>query len=385
MKQKRLPEDFQVEELTDFRASQGPYALYRLTKRGMGTLEAVQALRKRWRLMPGQMSSGGLKDRHAVTTQWITIRNGPRRNLKQTNLDVVYEGQADRPFEPRDIAGNRFHLVLRGLSDGEAAHACQALIEIERYGLPNYFNQQRFGSVGRSGDFIARAWCAEEYEQAIWLVLADANPHDRSGMRAEREVVRRHWGDWARCRSRLHRSPWLEIVDYLLHHPADFGGAAERIRPDLRSLYVAAFQSLLWNQMLATFLREHLRPEQLAGASIAGRSIALYGPLDPEQRAAISAARLPLPSARLKVGAGPLKALIDEVVAPFGLTLDKLRIKRPRQTFFSKGDRPAVFFARDLVQEIGPDELYSGRSKLTLHFRLPRGSYATVLIKRLAL
>ncbi len=182
MKQKRLPEDFQVEELTNFLPSQGPYALYRLTKRGMGTPEAVQALEKRWRLVPGQVSLGGLKDRYAVTTQWITIRNGPRRNLKQTNLELVYQGRADRPFQPKDIAGNRFHLVLRGLSHEELTRAGRAFVEIERDGLPNYFDQQRFGSVGRSGDFIARAWCAEDHERAIWLVLADANPHDRPGV-----------------------------------------------------------------------------------------------------------------------------------------------------------------------------------------------------------
>ena len=116
-----------MEELTNFLPSQGPYALYRLTKRGMGTPEAVQALEKRWRLVPGQVSLGGLKDRYAVTTQWITIRNGPRRNLKQTNLELVYQGRADRPFQPKNIAGNRFHLVLRGLSHEELTRTAELL------------------------------------------------------------------------------------------------------------------------------------------------------------------------------------------------------------------------------------------------------------------
>ena len=42
MKQKSLPEDFRVEELTDFAPTEGPYAFYRLTKRGLGTPEAIR-------------------------------------------------------------------------------------------------------------------------------------------------------------------------------------------------------------------------------------------------------------------------------------------------------------------------------------------------------
>jgi tRNA pseudouridine13 synthase len=38
-----------------------------------------------------------------------------------------------------------------------------------------------------------------------------------------------------------------------------------------------------------------------------------------------------------------------------------------------------------LSHTTGTDELYPGRHKLTLKFDLPRGSYATMVIKRLTL
>ncbi len=50
MKLKRIPEDFQVEELTDVAPSDGPFALYRLTKRWLGTPEAVEAILQCWRI-----------------------------------------------------------------------------------------------------------------------------------------------------------------------------------------------------------------------------------------------------------------------------------------------------------------------------------------------
>src|SRR2546425_8917597 len=36
-----------------------------------------------------------------------------------------------------------------------------------------------------------------------------------------------------------------------VHHPTDFKGALERLRPELRGLYLSAYQSYLWNRMLA--------------------------------------------------------------------------------------------------------------------------------------
>ena len=73
MKLRRLPEDFQVEELTDLVPQHGPFALYRLTKTSIGTPEAISAIVERWNLQRKRISYGGLKDRHAVTTQHLTI------------------------------------------------------------------------------------------------------------------------------------------------------------------------------------------------------------------------------------------------------------------------------------------------------------------------
>ena len=93
MKLKCLPTDFQVEELTSVVPRNGPFALYELRKQSLGTLEAVQAIAQRWRIAPADISFGGLKDKHAVTCQYLTVAEGPRRNLRQTNLELTYLGQ----------------------------------------------------------------------------------------------------------------------------------------------------------------------------------------------------------------------------------------------------------------------------------------------------
>jgi len=385
VKQKRLPEDFRVEELSEPLPPGGPYTLYRLTKRGLGTPEAIDAVLRRWEIARAQVSYGGLKDRHAVTTQSVTIRGGPRRDLKQTGFELVYQGRVARPFGPKDILGNRFQIVLRNLSGADVDRARHSLAAAKQDGLPNYFDQQRFGSVGESGDFVARAWSAGDFQRALWLALADPNSHDRPRQRAERELVRRHWGDWAACQSALARSPRRDVLAHLVARPHDFRGALARLPADLRSLHLAAFQSFLWNGMLAEMIRRMLRPEQLFDVSLGRYTLPFFRQLDGPQRQSLRGAELPLPSARIRKEAGPWMELIDRALGPLGLSLDQLRIKYPRDSFFSKGNRAAVFFPRGLEEGVEDDEVYPGRQRLTVRFELPRGCYATILTRRITL
>jgi len=391
LKIKRLPEDFVVEELTEFPSSGGPYALYKLRKRSIGTPEVVQEVVRRWKVPRHRISYGGLKDKHAVALQFVTVQNGPRRGLTQSNFELAYLGQSARPFTPQDICGNRFAIVLRDMSESALAYALAALPEVEAAGMPNYFDDQRFGSVGVSGEFIARPWCAGDYERALWLALADPHPDDRPDERRQKEILREKWGQWPECKAVLDRSHRRSIVTYLADKPPDrpdYRGAFARIRIDLRGLYLAAFQSCLWNRMLQRWLRSQLPADQLVDVPLQLGPVPFFRHLDAESATRVREMLLPLPSSRLHLDPlnpdeEPMHTLISEVLSEFGLELRQLRVKYPRDSFFSKGHRAAAVRIQNLVAEPGTDEMYPGRKKLLLKFDLPRGSYATILVKRL--
>jgi tRNA pseudouridine13 synthase len=386
LKIKRLPEDFQVEELTASTAAGGPFALYQLTKRSIGTPEVVDEVARRWKLPRHRISYGGLKDKHAVTVQFVTILNGPRRSLGQTSFELTYTGQSDKPFTPQDITGNRFCLIVRDLSVKALDAALEAIPEVRAAGLPNYFDDQRFGSVGASGEFIARSWCAGDYERALWLALADAHPDDRTDERRQKEILRDHWGRWVECKAALDRSHRRSIVTYLADKPPDrpdYRGAFARIKVDLRGLYLSAFQSCLWNRMLDRYLRSDLPADRLVDVSLKLGPAPFFHRLDADTAARLQAAQLPLPSSRLHLEPGPMHKLISELLGEFGLELRQLRVKYPRDSFFSKGQRAVAIPVGNLNAESQADDLYPGRKKLLLKFDMPRGSYATILIKRL--
>ncbi|MHB1562416.1 MAG: tRNA pseudouridine(13) synthase TruD [Isosphaeraceae bacterium] len=384
MKLKCQPEDFRVEELTDARPSgTGRYAFYRLTKRDLGTLEAVEAICRRWNLAGRRVSYAGLKDRHADTIQYLTIADGPSTGITTPRFELAPIGRLTQPFGPRQLLGNRFALVIRDLNPAELDRALGAITEVPAVGLPNYFDDQRFGSVGHDGDFIARAWLAGDHERALRLALAEPNPFDRPAARDEKAILRDHWGDWAEAKQRLPRSSARSIVTYLVDHPTDFRGAFARMRRELRVLYFSAFQSHLWNLLLAGRLESDAQPGDLVPVELKLGTFPFPRRMALDRVEAMRKLDLPLPSARTPAPSGDLGEIADRILAPFGLAWTDLRVKHLKDVFLSKGSRPALFFPRGLKADAEDDTLYPGRKALRLAFELGKGSYATILVKRI--
>ncbi len=384
MKLKQQPEDFQVEELTDVTpGGEGPFALYRLEKRGWTTPDAIQAIRRRWQLAPGRISYGGLKDRHAHTIQYLSIFHGPQRRLTHHQITLEYLGRIAEPYTSRNIRANRFQVILRDLGPEETAQARQALDEVRRDGIPNYFDDQRFGSV-TGEEFVARLMVQGRYEEALREALTAPYEYDRAAQKQEKTILRTHWGDWTTCKARLPRSHARSLVDYLVTHPADFRGALARLRPELRGLYLSAYQSHLWNRMLARWLEQHLRPDQLIHVRQRRGDVPMFRGLEEGQRRELAQLQLPLPSARVHLDpADPRLELMRAVLAEEGLEPSQLKLKGFREMFFSKGERAALCLPAALQDEAGEDERHRGRLKLTFSCELPRGAYATLLVKRI--
>ena len=343
------------------------------------------AISRRWRIRPEQVAYAGLKDRHAVTVQHVTIHHGPRRDLKQTSLQLTYLGQVARPIASKDITANRFCIVLRDLSPDEAARACQALPAVRRDGLPNYFDQQRFGSVGALGR-VCRPRVVCRRLRTCGLARPGRSQSSRPARTAGgKRVAPRALGELAAPMEQSRDLPAHDVLAYLAGHPGDSRRAMARFRPQLRSLFLAAYQSHLWNRMLAELIRDHCPSGQRVDVDLGGRSVPFFRGLSGAQRVALAGIELPLPSARVRHEVEPWRGLLDRVLAGEGLALGQLRVKYPRDSFFSRGSRAAVFAVDRLEHEVGSDEQCPGRRKLVLRLELPRGCYATIVTRRIAL
>jgi tRNA pseudouridine13 synthase len=387
MKVKQQPDDFRVEELTDVAPrAHGPFAFYRLHKRGWTTPDALAAIRRRWEIVPDRLSYGGLKDRHADTIQYLSIHLGPRRGLTHNAITLDYLGQVALPYSSRDIRANRFQITLRDLAPELVDHALAAAQAVARDGVPNYFDDQRFGSVTDGKEFVAKLMVLGQFEDALKLALTAPYEFDPGDEKRVKATLLEWWGRWPECKERLPRSHARSLVDYLVHHPTDFRGALARLRPELQGLYLSAFQSHLWNQILAERIAEMVPADRLISLTLRLGAAPAPTELNDAQRSELQSLSIPLPAARATFDPNaPWAAAARRVLEAEGLTWETLKIKGMRKPFFTRGERAALLIPQRLTAAAAPDDQHDGKSKLDLTFDLPRGSYATMVVKRVML
>lgn len=162
------PDDFQVEELLGFTPSgEGEHCLLWVEKRNLSSNEAAGLIAEKLGIRKRLVSHCGLKDRNAVTRQWFSVH---------------IPGQASPAAEDWEIQGLRVLEVTRntrklrrGVHAGNrfmirlrdcsfsADAAADRWQKICEYGVPNYFGQQRFGRGGNNVD-KARALFGGELE-----------------------------------------------------------------------------------------------------------------------------------------------------------------------------------------------------------------------------
>jgi tRNA pseudouridine13 synthase len=432
---KREYDDFVVEEvLSDaIRArvgSAGTHALYRLHKRGLATPEAVGFVAKKLRLPPTAVSFAGLKDKHAATSQYITADlagAAPARALAGEGWRIEHVGFVDAPIVSSDIACNRFRITVRALthrtaadmdeaaemlaapaargtpmtgSEGTAANAAAMApapgAAIRRRGagraaggagavrIVNYYGGQRFGSARHGQGFPARLLIAGRFEDALRLLIATPTRHDKIRMKEFKRTLAQLWGKWAEALRRLPRCPERAAVERLAARPADFRAAFEGLPYFTQFMNVEAYQSYLWNRVAAGLIEEQCmdRGSVLGVNEEYGELLFPVAGAIPDDLAGFD---LPLLGHNSEL-VEPWAKAAAAVLKAEGITTADLRIPGLRRPFFAQSPRKLFVTAgRFAISPPKPDE-YSGvaqRLRRTVEFDLPRGAYATVVLRAL--
>jgi tRNA pseudouridine13 synthase len=249
--------------------------------------------------------------------------------------------------------------------------------------VPNYFDDPRFGSVGRSGELIAKPWCLEDYERALFLAVAEPNRHDRPRDKEEKRLLRAHWGDFAAAKEALGRSSRRSTAQFLTEHPGDYRGAFARLPKEMRDLWRVALQSHVWNRMLALSIAAKVPRERTRPVELVMGPAPFFTELEDGERTELQALALPLPSARAEAADTVLHERMQAAALECGIALEAMRIHHPKDEYFGRGERRALLLPAGAAAEAAPDDLYPKKKKLALAFDLERGSYATMVVKRL--
>jgi len=165
---KTCNQDFVVDENLDFEPSGAGEHLYlQIQKNGENTAFVGRALARAFGVGSAAVSYAGMKDRHAVTSQWFSIQMPHLEESLQRELDLgtlkgdglekvtlLQHTRHVRKLRRGQVEKNNFIIILRAVTT-EHTPLKQRLKDITKHGFPNYFGEQRFGNDNMD---LARRW-----------------------------------------------------------------------------------------------------------------------------------------------------------------------------------------------------------------------------------
>ncbi|MFC7075749.1 tRNA pseudouridine(13) synthase TruD [Haloarcula halophila] len=417
------PADFRVTELEAFDtepvdADTGayPHLVVRVELRDWDTNDFASALSDRLGISRERVSWAGTKDKRAVTRQLFSVKGIDAEAVPAIDdADIEVIGRAGRPILFGDLAGNAFEIVVReadapdnaasvlgdlaafGAGEDGDEGSGRGLPDDERtVGVPNYFGQQRFGSRRPVTHEVGLQIARGEWKGAVLAYVGNPSEREPADTREARAYVD-ETHDWAGALERLPRALGYErsichrLVENGAGTPADFRDALEAVPSNLQTLFVNAAQSYVFNRILSERLArglpfdrpvegdvvcfadgdapEGLRlPDTDRTQRVTDRRLRTVQRHCARGRAFVTA---PLIGTETDLADGDPGEIERAVLAEVGLEPGDFDL--PGE-FDSTGTRRAVLLRTDLAVARDGDDL-------AFSFSLPKGSYATVLLR----
>jgi tRNA pseudouridine13 synthase len=382
LKMKCKPGDFTVDEVTEIPMDpEGEFAVYRLKKEGWNTVDVLREVSRQYSLSPALLAYGGKKDRYGATSQAVTIRN--RRNLSFTDKHYSLEllGFSRRPMGPHFIKGNRFVIVVRDLKSEDAQRAVQGADAVRRDGLPNYFDDQRFGGLDPDHGFLGEKILKRHWNGALKCALLSIHHEDKKEEKQRKRTLGLNWRDWKACRQAARTRLERQVFDALLRDPRSSPRLLEGVAREDLHMAASAYQSHLWNEMTRRLFRAKKMTGLLTYPGAAGDYL-FYDRLPEKDRKYFLSLTVPLMAAKAKIPDTLTRKVYEELLSGESIGPSLLNRIKVRQVEFSPVLRAVILQPEDLSFSTDKDDLYPGKTKLTISFRLPRGAYGTMVVKR---
>ena len=390
-----------------------PHLVFRATLRGWDTNDFAARLSDALGVSRERVSWAGTKDKRAVTTQLFSvygIEPSALPTVEGAELSVV--GRAGRAIEFGDLSGNAFEVVVGDPERPENAPAITAELSAfgdptvadesvavddgpTTVGVPNFFGQQRFGSRRPITHVVGLEIVRGEWEGAVMAYLGNPHEAEPTATREARAYVEEH-RDWAGALERFPHA--LGYERSMLHAladagddpgPAAFRAAVERLPSNLQRLFVHAAQSYAFNLILSERLERGVPFDRPVAGDVvcfldrdAPEGVELPD-VDRSQR--VDERRLrsvtrhcergrafvtaPLVGTETTLATGEQGEIERDVLGE--LDLEPAAFELPGE-FASTGTRRAILARTDLELAGEPP---------TFSFSLPKGAYATVLLR----
>lgn len=183
---KQRPEDFIVEEVPSYDpCGQGEHVYLYVEKRGLSTTQMVELVARHFGVPAGHVGVAGLKDRHAVTRQVVSVHVPGRQPedfpaLRHEQLSVLWVDRHTNKLRRGHLRANRFAVRIRGVPATAAITAKRTLDLLARSGVPNRAGEQRFGRL-ENNHLVGRAMVLGDDRGALDVMLRPGSDPGEGG------------------------------------------------------------------------------------------------------------------------------------------------------------------------------------------------------------
>jgi len=149
---RQSPRDFVVEEIPLYEFSgEGEHLILNIRKKGLSTAELVGIIARYLGIKNREIGYAGLKDKHAMTKQYISIHKKYEEAMESfthDNIKILSKTMHKNKIKIGHLKGNRFYIKLKKVNPTSAQKIDEVLKNIDKFGMPNFFGYQRFGNNG---------------------------------------------------------------------------------------------------------------------------------------------------------------------------------------------------------------------------------------------
>jgi len=222
---KLYPEDFCVEEVIEIKHKKNDCLVFTLEKKNENTIDAIKKIAGILNLPFKNFGYAGLKDKNAVTRQKVSVKEIRKEDLKidLENIKISEIEGGDR-IKIGNHLGNKFTIVIRNVNE----------IEDIGEGFPNFFGEQRLGGNETVGHEILKG----DYERAVKNLLM------KEGM--EKEIENE---EFDKLLEKYPDTYEKRILKFLIRKK-DYLKALKSLPSDILTLYMHAYQSFIFNELL---------------------------------------------------------------------------------------------------------------------------------------
>ncbi|KAI1640920.1 pseudouridine synthase [Biscogniauxia mediterranea] len=258
----------------------GPFLHFSLYKENRDTMDALTHMARCLKVPPNVFGTAGTKDRRAVTVQRVSIKGRNPQSLIFLNNKIPSIKIGDFNYEQQPIHlnshnGNEFVVVLKNCSfsgtedlsfdqalDVARSTVDSALSQLIHHGFINYYGTQRFGTHQIGTHEVGMKILKDDFEGAVRSLLSfdpallHVSDQSQEGASRREDIGRARAcstfiekGDSQAALKYLPPRCNVErtIINHLGKQPRDFTGAIQSIHRSMRTMYVHAYQSLVWN------------------------------------------------------------------------------------------------------------------------------------------